>query len=179
MSLTKRKTALEVERRRAVRRPTIRSAVISIESECAIFDISEHGAKIFLRGSMILPETFKLSIDSGPTRTCRITWQKNNELGVEFVNSDSDTGVESERVGESRRGKREKIFDKAIIVYNDGFCTMDCQVLDYSEDGAKLKALNPRDCPTYFQLRIKHGPTRNCMVLRRNGYDIGVRFLPD
>jgi len=179
MTLTKRTNVSNIGRRSSARLPTIRSAVISLESECAVFDVSEHGARILLRDPMTFPETFKLSIDSGPPRVCRIAWRKNNELGVEFLDSHGPAGTSRARTGESRRGNREKIFDKAIIVYNDGFCTMDCQVIDYSEDGAKLKALNPRDCPTYFQLRIKHGPTRNCMVLRRNGYEIGVRFLPD
>ena len=179
MTLTKRTNVSNVERRSSARLPTIRSAVISLESECAVFDVSERGARILLRGPMTFPETFKLSINSGPARVCRITWRKNNELGVEFLDSHGHAGTGHAQAGEARRSKREKLFDKAVIVYNDGFCTMDCQVVDYSEEGARLKPLNPRDCPVYFQLRIKHGPTRNCMALRRHGSEVGVRFLPD
>jgi hypothetical protein len=179
MSLTKHTSLTDVERRRAQRHPTIRSAVMSLESDCAVFDLSERGARILLRGPMTLPETFKLSIDAGPPINCRVTWRKNNEIGVEFIGLHDDDGSEPEKEEDARHLKREKIFDKAVIVYNDGFCTMDCQVIDYSEEGAKLKPLNPHDCPTYFELRIKHGPTRNCMVLRRYGHEVGVRFLPD
>lgn len=180
MTLTKRTDASDIERRSAARLPSIRSATISLESECAVFDVSEHGARILLRGPMTFPETFKIRIGSGPAKTCRITWRKNDEIGVAFIDeAGDDAGFGSTPTKDSRRRKREKIFDKAVIVYNDGFCTMDCEVIDYSEDGAKLKPLNPRDCPIYFQLRIKHGPTRNCMVLRRSGRDVGVRFLPD
>jgi hypothetical protein len=179
MSLTKQTSLTDAERRSTRRHPTIRSAVMSFESDCAVFDLSERGARILLRGPMTLPETFKLSIDAGPPINCRVTWRKSNEIGVEFIglhDNEDDTAEEEE---DARRATREKIFDRAVIVYNDGFCTMDCQVIDYSEIGARLKPLNPHDCPNHFQLRIAHGPTRNCVVLRRFGHEVGVRFLPD
>jgi len=179
MSLTRPKTVPETERRRGSRQATIKRAVISLETECAVFDVSDKGARLLLRGPMTLPETFKLSIGAGSFKTCRITWRKGNEFGVMFVDSDDAPKPAANPGSEKRRSKREAIFDKAMIVYNDGFCTMDCDVVDYSVDGAKLKPLRGRDCPVYFQLRVKHGPTRNCMVVRRDGGKIAVRFLPD
>ena len=176
MATTKQRPSTAPDRRKAPRQLAINHGVITLQADCAVFDVTPQGAKILLHGGVNVPENFRLSVDSGPSRSCRTVWRKGNEVGVEF---DDLEGTGTPATGDARRSKREKIFDKAMIVYNDGFCTMDCEVLDYSEDGAKLKPLNPRDCPIYFQLRVKHGPTRNCMVLRRTGREFGVRFLPD
>ncbi len=180
MSLIKRKVASETDRRNGSRQATIKRAVISLETECAVFDLSDKGARLLLRGPMTLPESFKLSIGAGPAKICRVCWRKGNEVGVEFAEVIEEPAPPPSPAGaDKRRAKREAIFDKGMIVYNDGFCTMDCAVIDYSVDGAKLKPLRARDCPVYFQLRIKHGPTRSCMVVRRSGAELAVRFLPD
>jgi hypothetical protein len=175
MAAAKRSVERPVEHRGEPRQLAIKHGVITVDTDCAVFDVSPKGAKLLLHTPVNFPDTFKMAIDGGAARTCRVAWRKGNEYGVEFV----DPVKTDQPVKEARRSKREHVFDKAMIVYNDGFCTMDCQVLDYSPEGAKLKPLNPRDCPVYFQLRIKHGPTKNCMVLRRTGRDFGVRFLPD
>lgn len=172
----RRQTQAPAERRTSERRLAIKRGTLSIETECAVLDESKDGAKLMLRSQMALPEVFKLAIGSGPSRLCRVAWRQNNEYGVEFL---SDKAIRQELKQDSRRSPRESIFDSAMLVYNDGFCTMDCKVLDYSPEGARLQPLRPRDCPIYFQIRIKHGPTRNCMVLRRTGREIAVRFLPD
>jgi hypothetical protein len=173
MAQSKRKASESPDRRAQSRQLTIRHGVITMETECAVFNVSASGAKLLLNGPMNFPDTFKLAVNSGPAKTCRIAWRKGNEYGVEFVEPNTAPG------NDVRHSAREKIFDRAMIVYNDAFCSMDCEVLDYSPEGARLKPLNPRDCPVYFQLRIKHGPTHNCMVVRRQGRDFGVRFLPD
>jgi hypothetical protein len=175
MATAKRSVQKPAEQRAEPRQLAIRHGVVTVDTDCAVFDISAKGAKLLLHGPVTFPEIFKLSIDSGAARTCRVAWRKGNEYGIEFV----DPAAAARPAHEARRSKREQIFDKAMIVYNDAFCTMDCQVIDYSPDGARLRPLNPKDCPVYFELRIKQGPTRNCMVLRRSGREIGVRFLPD
>jgi len=157
--------------------PPISRGVIRFESECAVKDVTESGATILLPAPDEFPETFRLQIDSGQERTCRIAWRKDSEIGVEFIKP--SLAKKHFKETDIRRSMRESIFEKGIVVYNDGFCTMDCEVRDYSNEGARIRPLNPRDCPVYFQLRIKHGPTRNCMVLHRTGRDFGVRFLPE
>ena len=172
----KRQATEPVERRNSERRLSIKRGVIAFEAECAVLDESKQGAKLLLRSKVDLPEEFTIAVGGGGSRPCRVAWRNNQEYGIEFLDTKT---VRKEMKQDARHAPREKIFDKAMIVYNDGFCTMDCKVVDYSPEGARLQPLRPSDCPIYFQIRIKHGPTRNCMVLRRTGRELGVRFLPD
>lgn len=166
-------SVLSIQKSEALK-SSIKRGVVTLTTDCAVFDVTATGAKLLLHGPMNFPETFQLAIDAEPARTCRVTWRKGSEFGVEFIEA---TGAK-DQVYDVRRTKREKLFGKGMIVYNDAFCTMDCDVVDYSAEGARLKPLNPRDCPAHFQLRIKQGPTHNCKVVRRSGAEIGVRFLP-
>ncbi len=71
------------------RKPVYKFGVIVMrggeEARCVVRDISEHGARIVLEGSIPLPREFRLVIDGyrAPT-TASLAWQKENEAGVSF-----------------------------------------------------------------------------------------------
>jgi PilZ domain len=66
--------------RKAKRRP-IRSRQV-----CALWDISETGARIAVEDSSALPEHFPLwlSANGSARRTCRVIWRKPKQIGVMF-----------------------------------------------------------------------------------------------
>lgn len=78
---------------------------------------------------------------------------------------------------ERRRLPREKILKSGIIVYDRGTKTMDCMLINFSEEGAKLRPLDALALPQTFELRIGRNAVYFCEFLRRTGCDIGVRFL--
>ena len=78
---------------------------------------------------------------------------------------------------ERRRLPREKILKSGIIVYDGGRKTMDCMLINYSEEGAKLRPLDALALPHNFELRIGRNAVYFCEFLRRNGCDIAVRFI--
>lgn len=78
---------------------------------------------------------------------------------------------------ERRRSPRRRVLKNALIVFGSGYCTMGCQILDYSDTGAKLMPADLISCPSDFTLKPQVGPSRECEVAwRRNGV-LGVRFL--
>lgn len=77
---------------------------------------------------------------------------------------------------ERRASKRAKSIKTGQIVYRNGYCVMDCLILDIAEAGAKLRPSDPVSCPPSFTLRIDTGVGYQCDVVRRSGRDIGVRF---
>ena len=77
-----------------------------------------------------------------------------------------------------RRGSpRRRTIQKAEIVFNDGYCTMDGTILDISDSGAKIRPMDLLNMPSHFELRIKYDRTYQCEVVRRAGFYVGVRFL--
>lgn len=53
--------------------------------DCAVQDISEHGARIALDKIYALPKDFLLSFDNFATaRNCRFVWMQGNFVGVKF-----------------------------------------------------------------------------------------------
>lgn len=78
---------------------------------------------------------------------------------------------------ERRRLPREKILKSGIIVYDRGTKTMDCMLINFSAEGAKLRPLDALALPQTFELRIGRNAVYFCEFLRRTGCDIGVRFL--
>ena len=82
-----------------------------------------------------------------------------------------------EKVGEKRQAHRTRVIKKAMVVFNGGHCSMDCQVLDLSEIGARLKPDDILVCPEQFTLKFPHGSVHLCEVRWRKGNILGVRFL--
>jgi hypothetical protein len=78
---------------------------------------------------------------------------------------------------ERRRTGRRRVLKGALIVFNGGYCTMSCQILDTSETGALLMPLDVILCPREFVLKPRIGPSRDCEVAWRKGKMLGVRYL--
>ena len=78
---------------------------------------------------------------------------------------------------ERRGGSRRRVLKKALIVFNDGHCSMGCQVLDKSDTGALLLPLDTLLCPKEFVLKPLVGEPRPCEVMWRKGTKIGVQYL--
>jgi hypothetical protein len=49
--------------------------------------------------------------------------------------SDDRVPVADERLTELRREPRRRVLYKALIVFNNGNCSMSCQILDLSDTG--------------------------------------------
>lgn len=82
-----------------------------------------------------------------------------------------------EKSGERRRASRPYVLKSATIVFNQGNCTMDCQVLDLTKTGARLRPADILLCPKEFTLKLHHGVVHECEVKWRKGNILGVRFL--
>jgi hypothetical protein len=82
-----------------------------------------------------------------------------------------------EKAGEKRRARRTRVIKAAVIVFNDSHCSMDCQVLDLSKTGARLKPADNLVCPEQFTLKFPNGPVHLCEVKWRKGNILGVCFL--
>ena len=82
-----------------------------------------------------------------------------------------------EKAAERRRAPRRRALKKALIVFNDGHCTMGCQIVDMSDTGAKLTPVDILLCPKEFVLKPQIGEPRNCEVMWRRGTMIGVYYV--
>jgi hypothetical protein len=82
-----------------------------------------------------------------------------------------------EKAAERRRAPRRRALKKALIVFNEGHCTMGCQILDMSDTGAKLLPADIFLCPKEFMLKPQLAEPLHCEVMWRRGTKIGVRYL--
>ena len=78
---------------------------------------------------------------------------------------------------ERRIAPRRQALKNALIVFNNGHCTMGCRIVDRSDTGAKLVPADIFLCPNEFVLRPQIGEPRHCEVAWRRGTKIGVRYL--
>ena len=78
---------------------------------------------------------------------------------------------------ERRDGERVAVVKAGQISYRAGTCTMDCVILNLSDQGAALQPEAANRLPETFRLNIHHGPSRHCQVRWRYRNKIGVRFL--
>jgi hypothetical protein len=54
--------------------------------ECAVRDLSEHGARLRLSGSIDAPDTFELFVElDGIWVDCEVVWRSVGEIGVVFT----------------------------------------------------------------------------------------------
>src|SRR5438874_5596243 len=58
---------------------------------------------------------------------------------------------------ERRRAHRRRVLKGAMIVYNDGHCTLGCQILDVSDTGARVMPADIFLCPAEFVLKPRIG----------------------
>lgn len=76
-----------------------------------------------------------------------------------------------------RKSKRIKAYKKAMILYHNKAHKIDCKVLDSSDKGARLETPEPMLLPHRFDLRFASDLTIRCEIVRRNGGEIGVKFI--
>jgi hypothetical protein len=78
------------ERRKSSRRRTLRRGKIIMTKwtvmDCLVRNLSEKGARLEFGGPVELPKTFQLEIlDSGPTYSAELLWQRGLTAGVSFA----------------------------------------------------------------------------------------------
>jgi hypothetical protein len=77
---------------------------------------------------------------------------------------------------ERRRDVRTRAMLRGKIVFNGGYCTMDCTVLDVSPSGARLQLSDWVHVPERFELRLPYGPQRQAALVHLRGSTAGIRF---
>jgi hypothetical protein len=78
---------------------------------------------------------------------------------------------------EQRHQPRRRVLQKALIVFDNGNCSMGCHVLDISDTGAKLMPADIILCPGEFILKPQNGEPRHCAVIWRKAAQVGVRYV--
>jgi hypothetical protein len=80
-------------------------------------------------------------------------------------------------VSERRTGRRTRALKGAKILFNGGRSTMDCQIRNLSDQGAKLSMASTISVPDQFTIKLDQGgEIRKCQVSWRNLRELGVRF---
>lgn len=78
---------------------------------------------------------------------------------------------------DQRFTKRIKALRNGTISCNHGATTMDCSIVDISEDGARLRPKDVVFVPDSFSLRLLPTLTIGCEVTDRGAEEIGVAFV--
>lgn len=79
--------------RRAPRRRVLKAGIAASNGRhltvaCGIRDMSSTGARVRTDGSIGVPDTFELIIESdGLEADCQVVWRKANEVGVRFLSA--------------------------------------------------------------------------------------------
>ncbi len=80
----------------------------------------------------------------------------------------------------SRVDLRRRVIKKATIAYNNRHITINCQVRDLTEDGARLRPQPGLAIPDHFELLIDlDALSVPCKVVWRDKNDIGVKFTEE
>lgn len=67
----------------------------------------------------------------------------------------------------------------ARLVFTNGMGNMDCDVLDYSQKGAKLRPNEIAALPKFFELHLAGGGAFLCELTHRKSDHVIVRFIPN
>jgi hypothetical protein len=79
------------ERRYAPRRRTLKTGRIVFNNrfsamDCAVRNLSDHGAMLLVAGPQGIPDAFLLELDNGvAAHDCRVIWRDAKRIGVAFV----------------------------------------------------------------------------------------------
>jgi len=76
-----------------------------------------------------------------------------------------------------RISPRRRVLKNALIVFQSGYCTLKCFILDLSDTGAQLMPADITQCPGEFVLKPQIGQQRDCEVVWRKGGVVGVRYV--
>jgi hypothetical protein len=75
----------EMSDRRSVGRTKIGRGEGSGVDPCAVYDVTNSGARIGLQGPKVIPPEFALSFDNfRSVRMCRLAWRQGDFLGAAF-----------------------------------------------------------------------------------------------
>lgn len=75
------------------------------------------------------------------------------------------------------RARRTKRLTSTALVFHDGRSSVECNVLDISESGARLHLLETVWPPSEFILDLSDGRAFLCETVRQEGTIIGVAFV--
>jgi hypothetical protein len=78
---------------------------------------------------------------------------------------------------EHRNEQRHRTLKPGLIVFNNGFSTIECMVRNLSESGAQLKVESLNGIPDEFQLKLKDAGSARAKVAWKRGTTIGIKFL--
>ena len=88
------------------------------------------------------------------------------------------TDVTGARVEDRRHQRRDRVLRRARIVFNRGYTSFDCVVVDLSPMGARLRTGPMLGMPDRFELRIEHGRNYIAQVRYRIADLTGVSLEP-
>ena len=81
-------------------------------------------------------------------------------------------------MSDNRKSVRGRSYLGGRMVFNRGYSTMDCLVLNLSSEGAKLTFTNTVTVPGEFDLTIEQkGGSRKARMIWRRQDEVGVRFV--
>jgi hypothetical protein len=77
-------------RQNNVRHPVLKGAQIVFKGreaviDCVVRNLSDRGACLKVESPFGIPDSFDLVLDTAPVRSCRVTWRKATQIGVEFA----------------------------------------------------------------------------------------------
>jgi hypothetical protein len=80
----------EQERRIEARRRALKGTRITFKGrratiDCTVLNLSDLGACLKVENSIGIPDSFDLVLDNASVRSCRVTWRKAMQIGVEFA----------------------------------------------------------------------------------------------
>jgi hypothetical protein len=84
---------------------------------------------------------------------------------------------EASNNAERRISPRRRVLKNALIVFQSGYCTLKCHILNMSDTGAQLMPADVIQCPGEFALRPAIGQQCDCEVVWRKGGVLGVRYV--
>lgn len=91
---------------------------------------------------------------------------------------DGPTGPGPSQMGERRTGARKTSRQRGGIVAGNGV-DLDCEIIDLSETGARLKVSSNVPFPIAFALRVGGSKPRPAKLVWRRGDEAGVDFDGD
>ena len=76
-----------------------------------------------------------------------------------------------------RRAQRQPSERNAYITFSDNSRIVQCDILDISDKGARIRPSDASLVPKFFELRMPAGGAYLCEVTRRKDDYLGVQFL--
>jgi hypothetical protein len=80
-------------------------------------------------------------------------------------------------IADRRDTPRHRAILGAQIVHHDGFCSMGCVILNFSDRGASLRLSDLTSCPKNFVLRPRFDAPRTCELAWQQGQIVGVHYV--